>query len=386
MPPRAFAAGADAGAPASTRSPSAAPAAPARAAPPRSERVVSPEVGPDRRVTFRLRAPRAERVTVERLFFLARGTPLVLTKDAGGIWSGTVGPVEPGLYEYNFSVDGMPIVDPGNPLIQPQLDPRASILEIPGNPALVTECKDVPHGSVHVHHYKATALQGRMRRVHVYTPPGYEARTAGKFPVLYLLHGSGDNDATWSVYGRANFIVDNLLADKKIKPMIVVMTDGQPVPRGPVVSGVTRPDNTVVYGEELSGDVMPLVEKLYRVRTDAASRAIVGLSMGGRQALTVGLNHPERFAWVGGMSSSIPPDDTIATALGDGKAINKRLRWLWVGCGQEDAAFANNQQFVAKLDQRGITHVFHATPGAHNWPLWRAYLVEVLPQLFVSGK
>jgi enterochelin esterase-like enzyme len=343
-------------------------------------------VGPDRRVTFRLRAPRAERVTVERLFFLARGTPLVLTKDAGGVWSGTVGPVEPGLYEYNFSVDGMPIVDPGNPLIQPQLDPRASILEIPGNPALVTECKDVPHGSVHVHHYKATALQGRMRRVHVYTPPGYEARTAGKFPVLYLLHGSGDNDATWSVYGRANFIVDNLLADKKIKPMIVVMTDGQSVPRGPVVPGVTRPDNTVVYGEELSGDVMPLVEMLYRVRTDAASRAIVGLSMGGRQALTVGLNHPERFAWVGGMSSSIPPDDTIATALGDGKAINKRLRWLWVGCGQEDAAFANNQQFVAKLGQRGITHVFHSTPGAHNWPLWRGYLVDVLPQLFVSGK
>jgi enterochelin esterase family protein len=149
---------------------------------------------------------------------------------------------------------------------------------------------------------------------------------------------------------------------------------------------VTRPDNTTVYAEELSSDVMPLVEKLYRVRNDPASRAIVGLSMGGRQALTVGLNHPERFAWVGGMSSSIPPDDTIATALADGKALNKRLRWLWVGCGQEDPGFGNNQQFVAKLGQRGITHVFHATPGAHTWPLWRAYLEEVLPQLFVAGK
>jgi enterochelin esterase-like enzyme len=344
-------------------------------------RIVSPEVAADRRVTFRLRAPRATEVQVRGLFFQDR---VPLAKDAQGVWTATVGPVDPGLYEYNFSVDGRSMVDPGNPAIQPAIEPEVSILEVPGSPPLVTEAQDVPHGTVHLHHYRARSLEGRDRRVHVYTPPGYEAGRGGRLPVLYLLHGSGDNDATWSVYGRANFIFDNLLAQKKLKPMVVVMPDGHPLPRGVPTPPGGR-DNTTAFMQELLTDVLPLVEGAYRVRTDAAGRAIAGLSMGGRQALTVGLNHPDRFAWVGAMSSSIPPEETLTPALAGAAAINKKLRWLWIACGKEDGLFKRNETFVALLAEKGIKHHWQATEGAHRWPVWRGYLAEIAPQLFKTG-
>jgi enterochelin esterase-like enzyme len=348
--------------------------------PARPARIVSPELAPDRRVTFRLRAPRATEVILRGLFFQDR---VPLARGADGVWSATVGPVEPGLYEYSFSVDGLSIVDPANPVIQPATEPGVSVLEVPGRPPLVTELQDVPHGTVHVHHYFAKSLAGRARRVHVYTPPGYEAGKGGRLPVLYLLHGSGDNDATWSVYGRANVVVDNLLAQGKVKPMIVVMTDGHPLPRAPAPPpGTPRPDNTAAFSQELLTDVMPLVEKTYRVRTDGPGRAIAGLSMGGRQALAVGLNHPDRFAWVGAMSASIPTEDTITAALNDPKGTNRKLRWLWIGCGAADGGYQRNQDFVALLKTKGIQHVWRSSEGGHDWPVWRGYLAEIAPQLF----
>jgi enterochelin esterase-like enzyme len=361
-----------------------APAAPPGAPPaPRPRRIVSPELGPDGRVTFRLRAPRASEVLVRGLFFQDR---LPLTRDASGDWSGTVGPVEPGLYEYSFSVDGLSIVDPANPHIQPARAPEVSILEVPATPPLVTAFQDVPHGTVHVHHYRASALEGRPRRIHVYTPPGYERAGGGRLPALYLLHGSGDNDATWSVYGRAPFILDNLLAQRKARPMVIVMTDGHP-PRPPEPpAGDPRPDDTQRFLQELLADVVPLVERSYRVRTDAGGRAIAGLSMGGRQALAAGLNHPDRFAWVAAMSSSIPPADTIAGALADPAAINKKLRWLWIACGEADGGFQRNQAFATQLQEKGIHHVWRPSPGAHQWPVWRAYLAEIAPLLFAAKR
>ncbi len=364
-----------------TQAPAALPVAPPATAP-RAARIVSPEVAADRRVTFRLRAERATEVLVRGLFFQDR---LPLARDAAGVWSATVGPVEPGLYEYRFSVDGLSMVDPTNPLIQPATQPEVSILEVPGSPPLLTERQDVPHGTVHVHHYEARALEGRPRRVHVYTPPGYERGGGGRLPVLYLLHGSGDNDATWSVYGRAHFIFDNLLAQKKVKPLVVVMTDGHP-PRAPVPPDGARPDDTGRFVQELIGDVLPLVERTYRVRTDAAGRAVAGLSMGGRQALTAGLNHPDRFGWVAAMSSSIPPAESIATALADGARINKQVRWLWIACGEGDSGFQRNQAFAGLLQEKGIHHVWRPSAGAHQWPVWRDYLVEIAPKLFAPRK
>ncbi len=341
----------------------------------RPARVVSPEVAPDRRVTFRLRAPQARQVQVRDLFFADR---VDMTRDAQGLWSATVGPVDPGLYEYNFSVDGLRMIDPANSAIQPAIEPEVSILEVRGDPPLVTELRDVPHGTVHVHHYRARTLQGRDRRVHVYTPPGYE-QGKGKLPVLFLLHGSGDNDATWTEYGRATFIIDNLLADKKAVPMIVVMPDGHAVPRG---AQPADRDNTVAFMDDLLADVMPLVQKQYRARTDGAGRAIAGLSMGGRQALTVGLDHPDMFAWVAAMSAAVPPIETLADGLARPDDLNKKLRWLWIACGTEDRLFAPNQQLVDQLASKSIRHQWHPGPGAHRWPLWRGYLAEIAPQLF----
>jgi enterochelin esterase-like enzyme len=353
-------------------------------------RVRSPEVAADRRVTFRLRAPRAKEVLVRGLFFQDR-VPLSRGQgqegDGEGLWSATIGPVEPGIYEYNFSVDGLTMLDPMNPAVEPSPVVENSILEVPGTPPLLTELQDVPHGTVHVHHYRARSFGGRARRIHVYTPPGYQAgRTGVRLPVLYLLHGAGGNDATWSVYGRANFMLDNLLAQKKVQPMIVVMPDGHSRPPGSTTPGPDgrRPDNSPDFMRELLTDVLPLVERHYRVRRDGSGRAIAGLSMGGRQALTVGLNHPDRFGWVASMGGSIPPDGTIAAPL-DAAALNRKLRWLWIACGSADGGFKRNQDFVALLAKRGIRHLWHPTGGGHRWPVWRAYFAEIAPQLFAAS-
>jgi enterochelin esterase family protein len=352
---------------------------PAAAGAPAANRrpVVSPEVAADRRVTFRLRARDARQVTVSGQFASDR-VPLV--KDADGIWAATVGPVEPGLYEYSFSVDGFRTIDPANAQIKPQRMPGSSILEVPGHPPLVTEIQDVPHGAIHVHQYFSRPLEGRLRRVHVYTPPDYERRPGVRYPVLYLLHGSGDNDACWTAHGRAHAIADNLIAQGKVVPMIVVMPDGHAFPPE---TGPGRPqENTQAFERDLLGEVVPLVEARYRVRTDPRSRAIAGLSMGGNQALTVGLGHADRFAWVAGFSSSVPPREVLEGPLGDPKALGKKLRWLWLGVGKDDGLRARNEELESWLKEKAIPHTWRLTDGGHAWPVWRGYLAEILPQLF----
>jgi enterochelin esterase family protein len=298
--------------------------------------------------------------------------PIALTRDSAGIWTATVGPQAPGLYEYDFSVDGLAIVDPANPAIQPAPEPTVSLLEVAGHPPLLTEAQDVPHGTIHVHHYQSRSL-GRSRRVHVYTPPGYEGRRGDRLPVLYLLHGSGDNDATWSVHGRANFIMDNLIAKGTARPFVVVMPEGHAAASG---------DNTAAFAHDLLEDVAPLVERLYRVRRDPGGRAIAGLSMGGRQALTVGLGHPDRFAWVGAMSAAVPPPEALSALLADPAGTNRKVRWLWIACGRDDELFARNQDLVALLHARGVEHLWKPSPGGHEWPVWRTYLAEIATQLF----
>jgi hypothetical protein len=313
------------------------------ASPPPAPAIASPEVTADGRVTFRLWAPRAQRVWVRGLFFHPR---LDMTRDPRGVWTARTGPVAAGLYEYHFVVDDLAIVDPANPDLEPSPRPENSLLEIPGDPPPLTAWQDVPHGTVHVHHSRARAQRGnpaaptsdsssraraqrgnpaaptlgssnppqRVRRVHVYTPPGYETTARGQpLPMLVLLQGAGGNDATWSVYGRAGFILDNLLAQKRAQPMIVVMPDGHAPGPAPAAAGSgARPDNTPAFARELFEDVLPLVESRYPVRPDAAGRAIVGLSMGGRQALRVVLETPGRFAWVGAMGASVPTTSSPA--------------------------------------------------------------------------
>ena len=334
--------------------------------------MISPEIATDRRVTFRLRAPNAKAVTVSGQF--TRGaTPLA--KDDSGLWSATVGPVEPGVYEYSLNVDGIAMIDPGNRDIKPMRAPRTSILEIPGEPALIHDFQNVPHGRVSLHWYNSKSL-GHRRAMQVYTPPGYDADATARFPTMYLFHGSGDNEATWVAHGHAHWILDNLIAQKRAKPMIVVMLDGHAVLPGP---NTARNANTIAFERDLLEDAMPLVVASYRTRENAASRAIVGLSMGGGQSLTIGLKHPDQFAWVGGMSSAVANGASLIT---DPAALNRQLKLLWFACGKDDTLIKANQDFDAALITQNVRHEFVTTEGNHSWPVWRRYLADFAPKIF----
>lgn len=338
--------------------------------------VISPEVHSDRTVTFRLRAPKVSEVLISGEW---GGGNKPLTRDKDGVWSVTLGPFEPELYGYSFVVDGLRILDPSNTAVKPMRSSTTSILDLPGNPPLLHDWQDVPHGVIHQHQYISKATK-KLRRMHVYTPPGYGKKSREKFPVIYLFHGSGDNDATWTVLGRAHWIMENLLAQKKCKPAIMVMTDGHPVERK---TDADRWRNVEVFEQDLLESVMPLVESTYAIKKDADSRAIVGLSMGGQQSLVIGLKNTDKFAWVGGMSSAVrEPDTTIGPILKKAGTINHRLKLLWFAVGLDDKLINENRKFSVLLDERGIRHSYTETPGNHSWPVWRKYLAVFLPLLF----
>jgi enterochelin esterase-like enzyme len=337
--------------------------------------VRSPQILADRRVTFQLRAPRATEVVVAGQWPNGRAA---MTKDANEVWSVTVGPVPAGVWEYSFQVDGVQMIDPGNPAIKPMREPCTSILHIPGEPPLPHDFQNVPHGAVHQHTYLSKSL-GRLRELVVYTPPGYDKQADARFPTLYLQHGMGDNQATWVVHGKAHWILDNLMAQGKARPMVMVMMDGH-ASGGRGMAGFQS--NTADFQRDLLEDVMPFVEANYRVKNDAASRAIAGLSMGGGQSLTIGLNHLDRFAWVAGFSSAVPAREAIAGFLNDPAAANAKLKLLWIGIGQGDFLLQQNQGFIATLKEKDIRHEWHLTEGTHSWPVWRLYLAELAPKLF----
>ena len=334
----------------------------------------SPEVAADGKVTFRLRAAKAMEVLVAGQW---GGEPVAMTKGEGDVWSVTVGPISPGVWEYSFRVDGLQMIDPGNPAIKPMREPRTSILHIPGQPPLVHDFQAVPHGVVHSHSYFSKSL-GRLRELAVYTPPGYDQQADARFPTLYLQHGSGDNQATWVVHGKAHWILDNLIAQGKAKPMVIVMMDGHAGDR----SATGPQGNTGAFERDLLEDVMPFVEANYRVKTDAASRCIAGLSMGGGQSLTIGLNHLDRFAWVAGFSSSAPSREAVAGVLDNPVAANEKLKLLWIACGKDDFLLKRNEEFVSLLKEKDIQHEWHLTEGNHSWPVWRIYLADLAPKLF----
>lgn len=334
--------------------------------------VISPEIKADRQVTFRLRAPKATEVVVNGQWPSGRTG---LAKDADGLWSVTVGPIDPGVYEYSFVVDGLSMIDPGNSAIKPMREPRTSILHIPGQPPLLNDFQDVPHGVVRQHTYQSKSL-GRRRELMVYTPPGYDQQPDTRFPTLYLQHGSGDNQATWTVHGKAHWMLDNLIAQNRAKPMVVVMMDGHAAAPG------ERDANTGAFERDLLEDVVPFVESTYRVKPDAGSRAIVGLSMGGGQSLTIGLSHLDRFAWIGGFSSSVPTAKNVASALDNADATNAKIKLLWIACGKDDFLLKRNEEFIAVLKEKGIKYDWHLSEGGHSWPVWRTYLAALLPKLF----
>lgn len=332
--------------------------------------VRSPEIAADRTVTFRLRAPKATEVFVQGQWKNGRAA---MAKGTNDTWSVTVPAIEPGVWEYSFNVDGFTMIDPANSAIKPMREPRTSILHIVGQPPKIWDFQDVPHGTVHSHTYRSKTV-GRLRELTVYVPPGYD-QSRKRYPLLVLQHGAGDNQFTWVAHGKAHWIIDNLIAQKKAQPMVVVMLDGHPG------SGGIGGDNTELFEKDLLEDVMPFIEQTYRVQKGAENRGIVGLSMGGGQSLTVGLKNLNQFAWVGGFSSATPNKEAIATPLAD-PTINKKLKLLWVACGKDDFLLRRNEEFIALLNENKIEHEWELTEGNHSWPVWRDYLAIFVPKLF----
>lgn len=343
------------------------------------QNIISPEVHPDRRVTFRLYAPGANNVGLSAQFMPGIQA---MRKDNSGVWSITLGPAEPDIYEYNFIVDGLEIADPSNSWVKIWLRTAKNLVLIPCDEPMFFEEQQVAHGTVHIHRYQSKSL-AVTRGLYVYTPPGYETNQETKYPVLYLLHGLGDAEDTWTVVGRASVIVDNLLAKNKARPLVIVMPYGHTPSAPPDMRSV---GNYEAFERNLIEDVIPYVQNCYRVSTDRKDRAIAGLSMGGGQALTVGLGNLALFGWIGAFSSAVPRGQNLDKLLAEPNSINEKLNLLWVGCGKMDFLFQENQRFIERLKADKIKHVSHVTDGAHEWRLWRHYLYEFVPLLFGPDK
>ena len=346
--------------------------------------VKSPEVRPDGHVTFRFRAPNAQKVTVS---IEGQRDPVPMRKDDQGVWSVTVGPMPPDIYGYSIVSDGVPMIDPSNQMMKPNLLSTESAVHIPGA-SLSWEINDVPHGEVH-HHFYHSKINGLDSDFYVYTPPAYDPNANTQYPVLYLLHGFSDAANGWSEVGRANFILDNLIAQAKAKPMIVVMPlgygDFEVIRRGwgSWDDKQLALRNLSNFTDILLTEIIPRVEQSYRVKKDRESRAIAGLSMGGSESLRTGLNHLDQFAWVGAFSSGgFDLQDFNTQFPGVDSTIDSKLKLFWIACGTDDELIKINRDFKTWLKGKGVQFTDIETPGGHTWMVWRRNLTEFASLLF----
>jgi enterochelin esterase-like enzyme len=342
----------------------------------------SPDVHADGTVTFHLPAPHAEKV----LFSLEGADPVPMEKGDDGIWSYTTPPLTPDDYGYHFVADGVVAMDPTNSHYKANLLYTDNEVHVPSPTPQSWDDTDVPHGIVH-HHYYKSGIVGDNRDYYVYTPPGYEPKAKSRYPVLYLLHGYSDDARGWTSVGYANLILDNLIAQGKAKPMLVVMPLGYGAPEVVSRSGPARdPElwhrNVDRFSSALLTEVMPQVERDYHVSTDRKDRAIAGLSMGGAESLLTGLNNLDKFAWIGGFSSGGFRNEYATAFPSLSSADNARIRLLWIACGREDGLFEPNQQFEAWLKSKDVAFTPIETPGRHTWMVWRRNLTNFAPLLF----
>ncbi len=345
--------------------------------------LISPEVHADKSVTFRFEAPNARAVELER-----EGTdPVPMQKDEKGVWSVTTAPLAPDYYGYSFTADGARMMDPSNAALVPNLIDPGNAVHVPGPPALPWESNDVPHGEIHHHFYQST-VAGDRRDYYVYTPPGYDPAKKKTYPVLYLLHGYSDDASGWTAVGHANVILDNLMAQGKAKPMIVVMPLGYGT-MDMIHHGWNAWDDTELrdrnfnkFGEALLTEVMPRVENEYRITEDRNARAIAGLSMGGSESLLTGLNNLDKFSWVGAFSSGGIPENFEKDFPSLDSSANQKLHLLWIACGTEDRLMTINRNLRQWLKSKAVKETEIETPGMHTWMVWRRNLAEFVPLLF----
>ena len=367
--------------------------------------IVSPEIHPDKTVTFRVQAPKAVKVQVTGDFLpraevkTERGTMKVsgtadMTEGKDGVWEFTTPePLASELYSYSFIIDGFRTNDPSNVFLNRDVRSITNIFIVGGDPGDYYKVNKVPHGTVARRWYDSPGL-GMERRLTIYTPPGYE--TSGKrYPVLYLLHGAGGDEEAWIALGRTAQIMDNLLAEGKIKPMLVVIPDTETDAKGIIPEEfvpqerrkVFYPLNAKAADRELMNDIIPLISKRFNVRKDAEGRALAGLSQGGYQALVSGMNHLESFGWLAtfsGVTTTTVPDEGVAARLNDPAAINQQLRNFTVVVGDKDVVTGKDiAGLKTELEQKKIKFDYQEYPGLnHEMDVWRPAYAAFVQKLF----
>ncbi|AUD03644.1 esterase [Spirosoma pollinicola] len=364
----------------------------ALAQPPRGPLVVSPQVNADKTVTFRYQAPQAKAVELSAQFEKA---PVPMTKDAQGIWSATVGPVKPDIYPYNFRVDGVSVMDPANVAFFPNERFKASLVDVPGDTPLIHAMRDVPHGSINYEYYPS--MEGTTGSVVVYTPPGYDQSPTKKYPVYYLISGTTDTEETFFKVGKTNLILDNLLAEGKVKPMIIVMPYGNIAARVAEQKGGTKPADPTVrdgadavkrandFTTDLVSNVIPYVEKNYRAIANRENRAIGGFSRGGGQTLRAAFSNMDKFAWVCAYSSYLSPqeiDSNFSQIVAKPEQTNKQLKLLWVSVGSDDFLYKGTVEFMDYLKAKKVNYKSLITGGGHTWMNVKTYVAATTPLLF----
>jgi enterochelin esterase-like enzyme len=353
------------------------PGAVASAGAPTVPTLISPEVNDNGSVTLRLYSPDAISVTADGDI----GNQ-ILTPNGNGVWSATTGPLDPAIYSYHLIVDGAQMSDPANP---DRKGAAESLVTVSGNPPLPWELRDVPHGSITPVAYQSGVFDDQRRYV-VYTPPGYD-RTTDNLPVLYLLHGYEDDETSWTSVGKAAVIADNLLADGRIEPLLIVMPYGQ---LSPSVSNDTAVglDFQREYERQLLTEIIPAIESDYRAIPDAGHRAMAGNSMGGLQAAYVGMNHPELFSTIGMWSSAVfvEPSDLFARLASASSGLKNSFSYVQIAVGRQDPLYSGSAVIDDYLTAQGIAHEFTLTPGQHSWVTWRPYLVDFLQKFCASSE
>jgi enterochelin esterase family protein len=336
----------------------------------RPPRLVSPEVHPDNSITFRYFSRDAQKVILNGEFL---DVPVTLEKEDSGVWSVTVPPVNPDIYPYSFWVDSVQIADPGNMYIFANERFKRSLVEIPGDEPLIHSLQDVSHGNINYRYYNSATL-GRTRQLLVYTPPGFDITGNQKYPVLYLLHGGSDTEETWTKVGRAHFIADNLIAQGKAVPMIIVMPYAN-----------VMPNPREMFTSDMMNDIIPFIEANYPVLTDSEYRAIAGFSVGGGQALNIGLTNTEQFAYVCSYAPYTATPEfrkNFTDWSPDAESVNRQLKLFTVSVATEDFLYESVMQNIAMFKEKKIELVTLIVPGGHTWMNCRYYLANTLSQIF----
>ncbi len=354
--------------------------------------VVSPQINDDGSVTFRLNAPQADKVAVAGDFTTKDGKDIgygEMTRDEKGVWEFTTPPLRSELYSYTFLVDGVRMCDPSNVYINRDVASVMNILITDGDRGDLYKVNDVPHGSVKRCWYDSPTL-GKQRRMTVYTPAGYE-QGKEKYPVLYLLHGAGGDEEAWMTLGRTSQIMDNLIANGKCRPMIVVMTNGNPWQQaapGESAAGMTQPamkfDPSQKSFEEAFGDVISYVESNYRTIRKKEARAVAGLSMGGGHSFNISRMYPDKFDYVGLFSAAVGGVKDAGVAASLAAQRDKGFKLYWIACGNTDFLYEANKDYMKYLDSIDFPYTYRESDGGHIWRNWRIYLSEFAPMLFAK--